>query len=53
MNMKDNMTITKSLSRISVNAIFAKVLKTDPTQEAPGVHTKIPFERGYKMLGKR
>ena len=53
MNIEDNMTTTNSLKSISVNAIFAQVLKTDLTQEAPEAHKKIMFERGYKMFGER
>ena len=53
MNMEDNMPTTKILNSISVNAVFDQVFKADPTQEAPGVHKKMPFERGYKMFGER
>ena len=53
MNMEDNMTTTKNLNSIDVNTIFAQVLKTDPTQEAPGAHKQMPFERGYNLFGER
>ena len=53
MNVEDEMTTTKSLDSISVKTIFYQVLKTEPTQEAPGAHKQMPFERGYKMFGER
>ena len=53
MNMEDKMTTTKRLNIIAVNAIFAQLLKRDPTQEDPGAHKQIPFEKSYKMLGER
>ena len=51
MNMEDNMTTAKSLNSIAVKAIFSQVLKTDPTQEAPGAHEQMLFKKGYKMFG--
>ena len=53
MKMEDNVSTTKNLESISVNTIFYQVLKTDPTQEAPGAHKKMLFKRGYKIFGKR
>ena len=51
--MEDKLTITKNLNSIAVNAIFSFVLKTDPMQEAPGVHKKMLFKRSYKIFFKR
>ena len=51
--MEDKMTTTKKLNSIAVNTIFARVLNTDPAQEAQVAHEKILFKRGYKISGER
>ena len=53
MNMEDKMTTTKNLNSIAVNTIFARVLNTDPAQEAQVAHAKILFKRRYKIFGER
>ena len=53
MKMEDNMMTTKNLNSIAMNAIFSKVLKTDPNQEAPGDYEQMPLRRGYKMCDER
>ena len=50
MNLKDKMKTTKNLNSIALNAIFAQVFKTDPTQEAPGAHKQMLFEGGDNMF---
>ena len=47
------MTTTKNLNSFAVYAIFSWVFKMDPTQEAPGAHKKMLFERVYKMFGEK
>ena len=53
MNLEYKMTTTGSLNSIAANTIFDHVLKTDPTQEAPGAHEKFSFGMGYKMFEER
>ena len=53
MNMLDKVTTANILNSIDVNTIFAQVLKTEPTQEAPGAYEKFSFERGYNIFGER
>ena len=44
--VENKMTTTNNPKSIAVNAIFSQVLKTDPTQEAPGAHEQMTFGGG-------
>ena len=45
MKIEDNMTTTKNLNSIAMNAMFSQVLNMDPAQEVPGAHEQMSFER--------
>ena len=52
MKIEDMMMTTKIVNSIAVKSIFDQVLKTDPTQEDPVAHKRMPPKGATRFLSR-